>query len=72
MQGTADFHDHIAPARLPQAADVVDDAATLDAAVDVLDADAAARDPTIGGFLRPRESSVRGFFVGMMVRLGRA
>jgi hypothetical protein len=33
----------------------VDDAAALDTAVNVLDADAAARDAPIGGFLRPRE-----------------
>ena len=57
MQGAADFHDQITDARLPQAAGVVDDAAALDAAVDVLDADAAACNPAIGGFLRPREGS---------------
>ncbi len=38
MQRPADFHDQIADARLPQAARVVDDAAALDAAVDVRDA----------------------------------
>jgi len=57
MQRTADFHDQIADARLPQAVRVVDDAAALHATVDVLDADAAAGNPSIGGFLRPREGS---------------
>jgi hypothetical protein len=47
MQGTADFHDAIANARLPEAAGVVDDAAALDAAVDVRNAHAAARDAPI-------------------------
>jgi hypothetical protein len=42
----------------------MDDAAALDAAVDVLDADAAARDPPIGRFLRPREGSAPGLFRG--------
>ena len=37
MQGTADFHYDIAGALLPQANAVFDDAATLDAAVDMLD-----------------------------------
>ena len=57
MQGAADFHHQITDARLPQAARVVDDAAALHAAVDVLNADAAACNPSIGGFLRPREGS---------------
>ena len=64
MQGTADVHDHIAPARLPQAVGVVDDAAALDAAVDVLEADAAACDPPLGRVLRPREGPAPGLFRG--------
>jgi hypothetical protein len=56
MQRTADFHDPIANAGLPQAAGVVDDAAALDTAVDMLDAHPAARDATIRGFLRAREA----------------
>jgi hypothetical protein len=55
MQGTADFHDAIANARLPETAGIVDNAAALDAAVDVLNAHAAARDTPIRRFLRPRE-----------------
>ena len=55
MQRTADFHKQIADARLPQAADVVDDAAPLDAAVDVLDAHTSAGKAPIRGFLRARE-----------------
>jgi hypothetical protein len=55
MERTANFHDTIADACLPETAGVVDDAAALDAAVDVLDAHATAGDPTIRGFLRARE-----------------
>ena len=55
MQRTANFHHQIANACLPEAAGVVDDTAALDTAVDVLDADAAARNAPIGGFLCPRE-----------------
>jgi hypothetical protein len=57
MQRTADFHDQIADTPLPQAGRVTDDAAALDTAVDRLDADAAACNPSTGGFLRPREGS---------------
>jgi len=56
MPRTADFHDQVADACLPEAAGVVDDATALDAAVDLLDAHAPAGDATIGRFLRPRES----------------
>ncbi len=56
MQGAADFHNAIANARLPEAAGVVDDAATLHAAVDVLKAHAAACDAPICRFLHPCES----------------
>jgi hypothetical protein len=55
MQRTADFHDPIADARFPQAARVVDDAAALDAAVDVLDTHAATRNTPIRRFLRARQ-----------------
>jgi hypothetical protein len=57
MQRTAHFHDHIADARLPQAAGVVDHAAALDTAVDRLDTHAATRDASIRGFLRAREGA---------------
>ena len=60
MQCTADFHDQVADARLPQPAGVVDDTAALDAAIDVLDADAATCDASIGGFLAAREGSAAG------------
>jgi hypothetical protein len=60
MQGTADFHDQIADARLSQAAGVVDDATALDTAVDVLDAHAPTGDASIGGFLAAREGSATG------------
>ena len=55
MQRTADFHHAIANTRLPEAAGVVDDAAALDAAVDVLDTHATAGDAPIRRFLRTRE-----------------
>src|SRR6266850_8266950 len=55
MQRTANFHHQIADARLPEAAGAVDDAAALDTAVDVRDADAAACDAPLRRFLRARE-----------------
>jgi hypothetical protein len=55
MQRTTDFHDQISDPRLPEAADIVDDAAALDAAVDVLDAHSTAGDASIRGFLRACE-----------------
>ena len=55
MQRTADFHDQIADPSLSEAAGVVDDAAALDAAVDVLDAHTSAREAPIRGFLRARK-----------------
>jgi hypothetical protein len=57
LPGTADVHHTIADAHLAEAARVVDDATALDAAVDVLDAHAAAGDTPIRGFLRARERS---------------
>src|SRR5215510_9824739 len=54
MQRTADFHDQIAGARLPQAAGSVDNAAALDAAVDVFDAHTSAGDAPIRSFLHAR------------------
>src|SRR3954454_16341995 len=55
MQRTADFHDEIADTGFPEAGGVVDDATTLDAAVDMLDAHTPASDTSIRGFLRPCE-----------------
>jgi hypothetical protein len=55
MHGTADFHDRISDPRLPEAADVVDDAAALDAAVDMLNAHAPTSEAPIRRFLRLRE-----------------
>ena len=60
MQCTADFHDAIANASL-QAAGVVDDAATLDATVDVPQAHAAARKAPIRRFLRACEGPASRF-----------
>jgi hypothetical protein len=55
MQGTAGLHDQIADPCLSQAAGVMDDAAALDATVDVFDAHTSAGDAPIGRFLRVRE-----------------
>jgi len=55
MQRTADFHDQIADADLPEAIGVMDDAAALDATVDGLDPDPATCDAPIGPFLGARE-----------------
>ena len=55
MQRTADFHDLISGTCLPQAARVLNNATALDAAVDMLDADATACDAPIHGFLCARE-----------------
>src|SRR5262245_22414778 len=55
MPRTADCHHQVTDAGLPEAADVMDDAAALDAAVDVLDAHTSASDAPMGSFLRPRE-----------------
>jgi hypothetical protein len=55
MERTTNFHDTIAHARFSQATGVVDNAAALDAAVDVLNTHAAARDAAIRRFLRARE-----------------
>jgi hypothetical protein len=52
MPRTADFHDHIAHAHLPQAVRLMHHATALHAAVDVLDADAPTGDAPIGRFLR--------------------
>ena len=51
MQRTADFHDQIADADLPEAIGVMDDAAALDATVDVLDPDPATGDAPLGPVL---------------------
>ena len=57
MQRTADFHHQVTDTGLAEAADVVDDAAALDAAVHMLDADTPAGHAPIGGSLRAGEGS---------------
>ena len=57
MQRTADFHDQVADGRRPKAAGVMDHAAALDAAIDVLNTHAAACDAPMGGFWAAREGS---------------
>ncbi len=57
MQATANFQDHLACPRLPETADVVDEAAALDATVHRLDPHPAPCDAPIDRFLRTREGS---------------
>jgi hypothetical protein len=64
MQRTADFHHQIMHTRFSQTARVLDNAAALDAAVDVLDTNPATRDPPIDRFLRPRELPTPGLLHG--------
>src|SRR5690242_1279228 len=64
MQGTADFHHHIADALLPQADPVFDDAAALDTAVDMLDPQPAGVERLVRPFLRRRQVRARGFLCG--------
>ena len=54
MQGTANFHYDIADALFPQPAPIFDDAATLDTAVDMLDAEPAIVQGLVGELLLPR------------------
>jgi hypothetical protein len=60
MQRAADFHYPIADTRFAEAACVVHNATAFDAAVDMFDAHATARDALIRGFLRPREGAAPG------------
>jgi hypothetical protein len=55
MQRTADLHNQISHTRLPETADVMDDAAALNAAVDVLDTHAPTGNAPIRGLLRACE-----------------
>ena len=57
MQRTADFHDEIADACLPEAAGVMDDATALQTAVHVLDAYTPAGKASIRGLLRACEGT---------------
>jgi hypothetical protein len=64
MPPTADVHDQITDARLPQAAGVGNHATAFDAAVDVLNTHAAAGDTPIRGFLGARQGSSSRFVGG--------
>ena len=64
MQRTADFHHQIVHTRFSQTARVLDNAAALDATVDVLDTNPTTRDPPIDRFLRPRELPTPGLLHG--------
>src|SRR5690242_15447658 len=64
MQGAADFHHDIADTLLPQTDPVSDDAAALDTAVDMLDAQAAGVERPVRPLLRRRQVRARGFLCG--------
>ena len=66
MQPTANVHDHLSCPRRPEAADVVDEAAALDATVHRLDPHPAPCDAPIDSVLRPREGSPPRLLVGMI------
>src|SRR2546426_10298884 len=61
VQGTAQFHDEIADARLPQADLVFDDATALHTAVDMLDPEPAIVQGLVGPLLLPRQFLAAGF-----------
>jgi len=53
MQGTAEFHDQIADAVLPQAEPIFDDATTLDTALHMLNPEPTLVERLIGPLLLP-------------------
>ena len=55
MQRTADLHHQVTDAGLPEAADVVDDAAALDTAVDMLAEQPTLVECLVRPLLFPRE-----------------
>jgi len=55
VQGTAQFHDQIANARLPQAAPVFDTATVLHTPVDLLDPEPASVQGLVSPLLLPRQ-----------------
>jgi len=55
MQGTADFHDHVANPRFPHPDGLFEHTAAFDTAVDMFDAHTSPRDLPIPCFLRPRQ-----------------
>ena len=61
MLGTAEFHDQIADALLPQADPVFDDATALYTAVDMLDPQPTLVQPLVGSVLLRRQLLATGF-----------
>ena len=61
MQGAAELHYQITDPLLPQAQSVFDDPATLDAAVDLLDAAATMIENLVSPLLLEREGLATGF-----------
>ena len=64
MQRTTEFHHQIADALLPEAGPVFDDAAALDATVDMLDPQPTVLEGLVGPLLFPREVLATGFLGG--------
>ena len=67
MQGTTYFHHEITNALLPQPDPVFRDAATLDAAVDMLDPQPTVVQGLVGQLLFEGEFLATWFFVGMRI-----
>ena len=65
MQGTAEFHHEIADAVLPQPDPVFDDAAALDATVNMLDPQPTVMQGLVGPLLFQGAFLAAGFLVGM-------
>ena len=65
MQGTADFHPHVAKPRFPQSDGLFEHAAAFDAAVDMFDAHAPPSEPLIPRFLRLRQLLAAGLLRGL-------
>src|SRR5215831_2439362 len=61
VQGTAEFHHQIADALLPEAEPVLDDAATLDTAVDMFNPQPTLVECLVRPLLCPREFLAVGF-----------
>ena len=61
VQGTAQFHHEITDARLPQAEPVLDNAAALDTAIDMLDPQPPLVERLVGQVLLPPELLTTGF-----------
>jgi hypothetical protein len=65
VEATGDFHHQVSYAATVETDTILDDAAALDTADDVLDTDPAAREGLIGGFLFSGEVSTTRLLDGL-------